>query len=143
MQCGMKNYDRDLHLSGLPVQLRMGFDAYKESSNYTPRNQASKSSAQRRRLPEEGQVSDAIWACCSSSRQQYDLLHRRLRPVREEGRQDNLRPLSGIWLWLARRIDSSTFDVMNSNTTNTKQCSNIDSPNHTHMYELLDYVKSS
>ena len=143
---------RDLHLNGLPIHLKMGFDAYKQSDDF-------KHEGAIMRYPK---LNIDTFQKTSKSRMRFGLAARSLgdnmirciqnnenQVTKATPRNDNLISAeTGLSITSPATYDSYLLlahktnrfiDIMNGNRD--KGCSLIDSPIHPHVFELLEYVK--
>lgn len=134
---GKMKSKRDLHLNGLPIQLRMGYDAYKRTIDY-------KSESSTQLYPK---LSVDVFEKTSKSRMRVGLAARAVgtsmkRCLENYGQQVKKASPNTFdsYILLCEKTDRF-IDIMNGNNKGNKGCSLIDSPNHPHLYELLDYVK--
>ena len=132
---GKEKHKRDLHLNGLPVQLRMAYDVYKESSDYKTEGTITlfpklgvdvfeKTSKSRMRFALAARAMGSTIAKCIRS---HHLLVKKASPRTFDS-----------YLEVCEKTDRF-LDILNGNYK--KGCTSIDSPNHPLLFELLDYVK--
>ena len=126
---------QNLHLNGIPIQLRMGEDAYNASIGFTSKGA----------ITLHPRLSVDVYQKTSKSRIRFGLgacalgnLMSRCIKVNHEKVEKAGPTTFDSYLLLCKYTDRFV-DVMNGK--HEKACSKIDSPNHPHLFELLDYVK--
>ena len=131
---------RDLHLDGLPIQLRMGYDAYKKSDDYLHEGSISI----------HPKLGKDVFEKKSKSRMRFGLAARALGQTMKQCILSNGCKVEKA-SWISQEVNTLSsyiklcdetdrfIDVCNAR--NDRRCSLIDSPNHDHVYELLNYVK--
>ena len=133
---GKPKAKRDLHLNGLPIQLRMGFDAYKLSLDYTSEGAITL-------YPRLGLE---VFMKRSKTRMRFGFSARALGKSIAKCIRENKHKL-------AHKASPSTFnsylavckytdrfiDIMNAKKE--KGCYYVNSPNNPQLFELLNYVK--
>ena len=133
---GKPNSQRDLHLDGLPIQLRMGRDVWALTPDYNHEGGI--------RLYRKLNID--VFDKTAKTRMRFGLAARALGGTMKkciiEYRDKNSKLASpgtyDSYIELCTQTDKFV-DVMNGNRE--KGCSNIISPNHEHVFDLLDYVK--
>ena len=125
---GKKSSDRDLHLNGLPVQLRMAYDAYKQSTDHTVEGSITlfpklgadvfeKTSKSRMRFGLAARAVGQSMANCIESHK--DLVERIVEKASPNTYDSYLEVC---------KMTNRFIDIMNGKCS--KGCSSINSPNH-------------
>ena len=142
---GKPKHKRDIHLNGLPIQLRMGHDIWQQTPDYTHPGSIrlfrklssdvfNKTSKSRMRA---GFAFNAV----GGSLKRCMEIYKGKIPITIRDNAPFLQASAGTfdsYIELCSQTDRFV-DVVNGNFS--KGCSNINSPNHEHVYDLLDYVK--
>jgi hypothetical protein len=133
---GKPNSQRDLHLDGLPIQLRMGRDVWMLTPDYNHEGGI--------RLYRK--LNADVFDKTAKTRMRFGLASRALGGTMKKciiaykSKNSKLASPSTYDSYIELCTQTDKFvDVMNGNRQ--KGCSNITSPNHEHVFDLLDYVK--